>query len=187
MSVVVGALAPFFFGSVLFVSVCFTPACFPAGAQAVGSYQPPVDAPVIDTFRPPDERWQAGNRGWEYAVQPGMTVRAAGGGVVAFAGTIAGVGYVSLQHPDGFRTTYSWLEQLHVSQGTELEAGTVLGITSARFHFGVKRGADYVDPATLFGAARSAPRLVPLVNDAVRTLGERRWRSAVGVGFGFGF
>ena len=34
------------------------------------TYRPPVDAPVVDPFRPPAERWSAGNRGVEYATDP---------------------------------------------------------------------------------------------------------------------
>ncbi len=62
----------------------------PAGAQASVSYRPPVDAPVVDPFRPPPEPWQAGNRGLEYATPAGTPVAAAADGEVTFAGPVAG-------------------------------------------------------------------------------------------------
>ena len=44
----------------------------PSG-QAVVSYQPPVDAPVTDPFRPPLTPYGPGNRGIDYATVPGDT------------------------------------------------------------------------------------------------------------------
>ena len=49
----------------------------PATAQPPPTYQPPVDAEVVDGFRPPATRFGAGNRGLEYATTPGTEVRAA--------------------------------------------------------------------------------------------------------------
>src|SRR5690349_13785767 len=39
-------------------------------------YHPPVEAPIIDRFRPPACSWCPGNRGIDYAVAPGTPVRA---------------------------------------------------------------------------------------------------------------
>ena len=50
-----------------------TPA--PAGADAV-RYRPPVDAPVVDPFRPPPVPWGSGNRGLEYETVPGTVILA---------------------------------------------------------------------------------------------------------------
>src|SRR5699024_4022539 len=55
----------------------------PTGA---GRYSPPVDAPVIDPFRPPSRPFGPGNRGLTYGVAPLTPVRAAGDGEVVFAG-----------------------------------------------------------------------------------------------------
>ncbi|MFM7068072.1 MAG: hypothetical protein ACKOYM_01305, partial [Actinomycetes bacterium] len=45
-------------------------------------YRPPVDALVVDPFRPPATRWGSGNRGLQYGARPGRAVRAIGDGVV---------------------------------------------------------------------------------------------------------
>src|SRR5690606_16673870 len=41
-----------------------------AGPTGV-DYDPPVDAPITDPFRPPPQPWLPGNRGIEYATAPG--------------------------------------------------------------------------------------------------------------------
>ena len=53
-----------------------------AGAEppAPVTYSPPVDAPVVDGFRPPATPYGAGNRGIDYATVPGTPVRAAADG-----------------------------------------------------------------------------------------------------------
>jgi len=65
-----------------------------AGAPPIVTYRPPVDAPVLDAFRPPPENWNAVNRGIEYATRPGSPVGAAADGEVVFAGPIAGEHHV---------------------------------------------------------------------------------------------
>src|SRR4051812_40275043 len=79
-----------------------------AAAEA-GAYLPPVDRPVVDPFRPPPTPYAAGNRGVDYATEPGEPVRAAAEGEVTFAGRV-GLGlHVVVLHPDGVRTSYSFL------------------------------------------------------------------------------
>src|SRR5687768_9600133 len=70
------------------------------------SYVPPVDAPVVDGFRPPSSAYAAGNRGIDYETSPGAAARAAAGGTVVFAGRIGGSTHVVVLHADGVRTTY---------------------------------------------------------------------------------
>ena len=50
-----------------------------AGADPPPAYVPPVDAPVVDPFRPPAGPYGAGNRGLEYGTRPGTEVRAVPG------------------------------------------------------------------------------------------------------------
>lgn len=123
-------------------------------------HRPPVDAPVVDGFRPPPEPWQAGNRGLDYATVPGAAVAASAAGVVTFAGTVGGDRFVTLTHPDGLRTTYGYLATIAVASGEEVAAGTVIGTSAGRFHFGVRDVAGtYLDPSSLFAAG--VVRLVP--------------------------
>ncbi len=136
----------------------------PTGGQEVAvDYAPPVDAPVSDPFRPPPQPWLPGNRGLEYATDPGTPVRAAGRGVVTFAGPVAGSLHVTVTHPDGVRTSYSFLATIAVRAGTAVTRGVVVGTSGARLHVGARRGAAYIDPASLW--ADDGPpwvRLVPL-------------------------
>lgn len=141
-----------------------TSAAPPAAAQSV--FVAPVDGVVTDTFRPPEHFAGPGNRGWEYRTTSGSTVRAAASGVVAFAGAIAGRLYVSIDHPDGLRTTYSGLASVAVERGQPLAAGGRIGTTGTTFHFGVRRGTEYLDPALFLGSPPvpgppPRPRLMP--------------------------
>lgn len=141
----------------------------PRGCEA--HWQAPVAGTVVDGFRPPAHIGAPGNRGWEYQTVPGSRVVAAGAGRIVFAGAIAGRLYVSIDHPCGLRTTYSGLASVEVVRGEQIEAGTGVGTAADRFHFGVRQGAAYLDPASLFRSDAAAgvrrPRLVPL------TLGPR--------------
>lgn len=125
-------------------------------------YRPPVDAPVIDGFRPPACPWCPGNRGLEYATVPGDAVHAAASGEVAFAGAVAGSRYVVVAGDDGRRLTYGRLVRIHVVVGDRVEPGQRLASADASFHFGVRVGDRYIDPAGLLGRWRTRPRLVPV-------------------------
>jgi murein DD-endopeptidase MepM/ murein hydrolase activator NlpD len=129
----------------------------------------PVEPPhVARGFDPPPQPWLAGHRGVDLAATPAAPVRAAGAGVVAFAGVIAGRGVVSVAHPGGLRTTYEpVLSALHV--GDPVARGQVLGTlavghpgcpVAACLHWGLRRGDEYLDPLALLGLGRV--RLLPL-------------------------
>jgi hypothetical protein len=133
----------------------------PAGAQGSVRYVPPVDAPVVDPFRPPASAFAAGNRGLTYDVAPGSPVRASAAGEVTFAGTVAGTLHVTVLHPDGLRTSYSFLESVAVRRGQRVAQGDVVGSGGAGFHLGVRSGDTYLDPAALFGGVEVRVRLVP--------------------------
>ncbi len=133
----------------------------PASGGAPPAYVPPVDAPVVDGFRPPPSPYAAGNRGLEYGTAPGTAVRAAAGGVVTFAGLVAGTRHVTVLHADGLRTSYSYLDRVDVVVGQRVEQGDLLGTTLGRLHLGARVGDAYLDPASLFGARPPRVHLVP--------------------------
>ena len=122
-------------------------------------YRAPVAAVVAVPFSLPHGPFGAGNLGLEYRTTPGDPVRAIGAGIVRFAGSVAGERFVTLEHPDGLLSSYSYLAGLAVRVGHPVAAGTVVGTASGRFQLGVRRGGDYVDPAPLLGPALR-PRLV---------------------------
>jgi murein DD-endopeptidase MepM/ murein hydrolase activator NlpD len=130
-------------------------------ARRPSPYLPPVDGPIIDHFRPPACRWCPGNRGVDYATTPGEAVRASAAGTVSFAGRIGADLYVTVQHPDGLRTSYAYLATILVTEGQVVSQGTMLGAAAASVHFGVRRGDVYLDPELLLAGWRLQPRLVP--------------------------
>ena len=133
----------------------------PAAGQAV-TYRPPVDAPVTDPFRAPASPYGPGNRGIEYATVPGTIVRAIGPGTVAFAGSVAGTRYVSVDHADGLRSSYGGLASISVVVGQALGPGAEVGRSADTLHLGVRRGDEHLDPEALFAAAAPAVRLIPV-------------------------
>jgi murein DD-endopeptidase MepM/ murein hydrolase activator NlpD len=130
----------------------------------------PVDGglQVTRPFDAPVDRWGAGHRGVDLAAAPGTAVRAAGDGVVLFAGLVAGRPVVSVLHGGGLRTTYEPVMPA-VRAGARVTTGTVLGLllpghagcpAAACLHWGLRRGEQYLDPLTLVGLGRV--RLLPL-------------------------
>ena len=137
----------------------------PTTANGATCWRPPVSAPVADPFREPACRWCPGNRGIEYATQSGDAVNAVASGHVAFSGTIAGRTYVVVRHADGRRATYGNLADRLYAEGDVIVAGAVVGHASGAFHFGLRDGERYIDPAPYIGRLVGTTRLVP--NDGV--------------------
>ena len=148
-----------------------------AGPATAVTYRPPVDAPVVDAFRPPDQSWNAGNRGLEYATEPGTAVAASAAGEVVFAGPVADGLHVVVLHDDGLRTSYSFLALVAVKRGDKVRQGQTLGTTQSRFHFGVRAGDAYLDPARLFGGGPPEVYLVP--EELRRPLSEAKERAGL--------
>jgi murein DD-endopeptidase MepM/ murein hydrolase activator NlpD len=140
----------------------------PAGA-AVWPLSPVPD--IGERFDPPDTRWGAGHRGVDLRGSPGQPVRAALGGRISFAGSLAGRGVVVVDH-GATRTTYEPVEAA-VSVGDNVTAGEGIGrlqlggshcFPAACLHWGWRDGDTYLDPLTLVGAG--PVRLLPLGGDA---------------------
>jgi murein DD-endopeptidase MepM/ murein hydrolase activator NlpD len=135
-----------------------------------GGYGWPLDGtPVITRpFQLPPEPWLPGHRGVDLGARPGAQVLAAGAGTVAFAGRVAGVGVVSVEHANGLRTTYEPVTAL-VRAGQAVARGQVIGLLDAGhpgcpvpacLHWGLRRGGIYLDPLILLRAGHV--RLLPL-------------------------
>lgn len=133
------------------------------------TWVPPLDGPlvVVNAFDPPPpwQPWRAGHRGVDLAAPAGAIVRAAGAGTVSFAGPLAGRGVVVVRH-GALRTTYEPL-QTSVKIGQRVAPGTPVGVVTASgsrcagrtcLHWGLIRGAVYLDPLLLLG---EPPRLLP--------------------------
>jgi murein DD-endopeptidase MepM/ murein hydrolase activator NlpD len=123
---------------------------------------------VVRPFEPPAHPYGPGHRGVDLRGSPGLPVLAAGDGVVAFAGMVAGRPVVSVDHANGLRTTYEPVE-VAVTTGMVVRRGDVLGTllaghpgcpVAACLHWGVRRGEEYLDPLRLLAPGRV--RLLPV-------------------------
>ena len=148
-----------------------------AGDAPPLTYVAPVDGPVVDGWRPPASRYGAGNRGIDLSSSPGEPVRAAAEGTVVFAGRIGPSSHVVVLHPDGVRTSYSFLESVEVRRGDRVAQGDTVGVAGERVHFGARIGGDYLDPNVLLGDGPPRVRLVS--TDLPRPLAE--WRERRGL------
>jgi murein DD-endopeptidase MepM/ murein hydrolase activator NlpD len=148
-------------------------------AAPTGSPAPPASAvawgwPLPDPhhvergFDPPPQPWLPGHRGVDLSGHAGEPVLAAGTGIVAFAGPVARVPVVSILHPDGLLTTYQPVHTL-LQTGDPVVAGQPIGLLvsigshcspAACLHWGLRRGADYLDPLALLHL--NPVRLLPL-------------------------
>ncbi|MBB3085788.1 M23 family metallopeptidase [Geodermatophilus sabuli] len=117
----------------------------------------PVEGAVTRPFDPPPDRYGSGHRGVDLAGSPGVPVLAAGDGVVAFAGTVAGRPVVSVDHAGGLRTTYEPVTP-GVGAGQAVPRGSPIGAlaeghagcpAAACLHWGLRRGETYLDPLSL--------------------------------------
>ncbi len=107
--------------------------------------------------RDPKGRGRRMHTGVDIAAAPGRTVRAAGKGLVRFAGRAADYGLmVEIQHPDGHRTRYAHLNALWVKRGATIEGGDPIVIvgntgrsTGPHLHFELREGRKPVDPAVI--------------------------------------
>lgn len=131
----------------------------------------PVPGPVLRAFDPPEFDWLPGHRGVDLAGVPGETVFAPMAGRVAFAGEVAGRPVISIDHPDGRRSTFEPVRAA-VSAGDRVAAGDPIGTllaghcvaAAACLHLGLKDGDDYLDPHLMLDRAtlpRPVIRLLP--------------------------
>jgi murein DD-endopeptidase MepM/ murein hydrolase activator NlpD len=135
-----------------------------AGVAAPGpgaAFRWPLDGPPRPArrFEPPPQPWLPGHRGVDLVAAPAAVVRAAGPGVVLFAGPVAGRPVVSVGHAAGLRTTYEPVRP-GVRAGDRVAAGAALGQLlpghggcpePACLHWGLRRGEEYLDPLALLG------------------------------------
>jgi murein DD-endopeptidase MepM/ murein hydrolase activator NlpD len=137
------------------------------------SFVLPVAGPalVLTPFLPPAFAYGRGHRGVDLAGVAGSSIRAAGGGVVVYAGQLAGRGVISIDHLVGdhlvgdravaIRTTYQPVTA-SVAAGQRVVAGQQIGVLhsghpscapAACLHWGARLpNGSYLDPMGLLGA-----------------------------------
>lgn len=116
---------------------------------------PPISPALVDRpFDYLDAPWDAGHRGVDLLGTTGMTIRSARDGTVIYAGTLVDRSVISIEHPDGLRSTYLPVIPT-VTVGDEVEAGDPIGTLDGShcgypcLHWGLKRGDVYYDPMSL--------------------------------------
>lgn len=98
---------------------------------------------------------KGGNEGINIAVPEGTPVKAAEGGVVAYAGSeLKGYGnLVLIRHPNGYVSAYAHNGELNVKRGETVKRGQVVAksgqsgnVNSPQLHFELRKGSTPVDP-----------------------------------------
>ena len=129
------------------------------------SLPPAASAPAATATGNPEFRWpargriiqgfQGGNDGINIAVPEGTSVKAAEGGVVAYAGSeLKGYGnLVLIKHPNGFVSAYANNGSLDVKRGDQVKRGQIIAksgqsgnVSSPQLHFELRKGSTPVDP-----------------------------------------
>jgi murein DD-endopeptidase MepM/ murein hydrolase activator NlpD len=152
------------------VSVALVALGPPAGAAAAEQWSPPVGGPVVRGYEPPRRAFGARHLGLDFAATPGTPVRAAGDGVVVFAGRVGRAWAVTVDHGRGRRTSYAYLRRIRVVPGWPVRRGAVLGESGGAgpghgpgvVHFGYRVGGRAEDPAPLFQVQPGRISLAPL-------------------------
>lgn len=134
------------------------PTPLPGVAGSAPRFRWPLPGRVISGFGPkPGGRF---NDGVNLKANAGEPVRAAGDGVVAYAGdAIAGFGnLVLIKHAGGWVSAYGHNEALLVQRGTRVKAGEVIAragqtgaVSEPQLHFELRQGRTPLDPVKLLG------------------------------------
>ncbi len=120
-----------------------------ASADARPEFRWPARGRIIQGFA------TGGNDGINIAVPEGTQVKAAEGGVVAYAGSeLKGYGnLVLIRHPNGFVSAYAHNGELDVKRGDQVKRGQTIAksgqsgnVGSPQLHFELRKGATPVDP-----------------------------------------
>jgi murein DD-endopeptidase MepM/ murein hydrolase activator NlpD len=130
--------------------VASLPAASAAPAEAASpEFRWPARGRIIQGFK------SGSSDGINIAVPEGTTVKAAEGGVVAYAGSeLKGYGnLVLIRHPNGFVSAYAHNGELSVKRGETVKRGQSIAksgqtgnVSSPQLHFELRKGSTPVDP-----------------------------------------
>ena len=127
------------------------PVVAPSPSAEHGLAIAPAPGDVTKAFDPPATRFGAGHRGVDIAAERGEPVVAALGGTVTFSGTVANVGWVTIDHGGELNTTYGPISPRLVSAGDAVATGDIIGLLAAGPHlnWGARIAGQYIDPLAL--------------------------------------
>ena len=122
-----------------------------ASADGNPEFRWPARGRIIQAFK----GGSGGNDGINIAVPEGTPVKAAEGGVVAYAGSeLKGYGnLVLIRHPNGFVSAYANNGTIDVKRGETVKRGQEIAksgqsgnVSSPQLHFELRKGSTPVDP-----------------------------------------
>lgn len=164
----------------LVLVICVSPS---AGADSV-RWQAPVagQLTVIHSFEKPAAKWSAGHRGVDLALEADGKVLAPAEGTVIFSGTVVDRQVITLEHPDGRKSSFEPVTD-PLPVGSRVSAGDTIARLDPQvqhcpeshcLHWGVRepardqptasKGMDYINPLLLLGLEKPSV-LLPIGDD----------------------
>ena len=124
---------------------------------------------VLRAFDPPAKPWLSGHRGVDLrAPLDGAPVTSPAAGTVGFAGVVVDRAVITVDHGSGLRSSFEAVRS-DLKAGAVVLEGDVLGwiqpghcTPAPCIHWGVRRGADYVNPLAFVTDLRPSVLLPPL-------------------------
>lgn len=112
---------------------------------------------IVDPYLAPAHRYAPGHRGIDLAPTGTGTVRAPSSGTIAFSGSVAGRGILTIDHGGGLVTTLEPIAT-NLVVGALVASGDIVGTIDhgghtavGALHFGVRLDGDYINPLLLLG------------------------------------
>lgn len=139
----------------------------PGESPTEGTWSWPIAGPreIVEPFRAPAHDYGPGHRGIDIAAPHGEVARAPADGVVAFRGVVVDRPLITIDHGDGYVSTFEPLGS-DLAPGTSVHAGDEIGVvatgghaSAGTLHVGVRLNGVYVNPVPLFG---DVPRAILL-------------------------
>lgn len=155
---------------------------------AFAGQTPPWQAPVegqltvVRGFEKPAAKWSAGHRGVDLALEADGQVLAPAEGTVVFSGTVVDRQVITLEHPDGRRSSFEPVTD-PLPVGTTVAVGDPIARLDPQIqhcpqshcvHWGVRepatgqptasKGMDYINPLLLLGLEKPSV-LLPIGDD----------------------
>jgi len=127
----------------------------------------PIDGvrAVANPYRAPAHAYGAGHRGIDIVATTDGAVRAPADGIVAFRGSVVDRPLLTIEHADGYVSTFEPLTS-DLTPGDLVATGDTIGTVASgghalpgTLHLGVRLEGSYINPMVLFGAV---PRAVLL-------------------------
>ncbi len=141
-------------GAALTAWVVFTPG--PAHSHPTGWAWPLSEVGIQRGYLAPAEPFGPGHRGIDLISSPGQRILAPAEGVITFAGVVANVPVVTIDHGNGWLTSYE-PASTSLAKGTRVRARQALGVVApgishcSCLHFGARVNGQYVSPLLLVG------------------------------------